>query len=786
MKKRIISLILVVAMAILTLTGCAYDYAKDDMSLYATIHPEDLYNSLHALLIDDDGFGVDEDERDARVLDAIANAILGKTDATEKLFAGKVGEYDALYFCYYATDADGNIFFANKMNESSPTKIQIDSTPFNDSSSITSDANLTKEFIKAVSDGVLSIEDIASYIYNTSAATVVGKGDAVSISYDWKEGENSGSVYNDYFAVSAAEAPDALSAALIGAQVGVILDGEVKVTKNEKEYTYTKVKVESIVKDNSTDKVEDGDVIYVTYTMTFSAKEWYNEETKKYELPEGFSADKVGDDGNYKATVTFKKLTAKADVPAEGEETVPAEKKTFLGQLVGKNAGTTTSSITVKNETIGDKTLEVKYSNVKVNCIVNSETEGFEVKYIPYTEKLDEKETNKKTAVNVDGVEVVLNEKELTYHIFPVYYLDVEDTSAEVIIREFYTAVLTKNTEDEDKEYKFETLNDTEYKYKNDKGEEKTLAELVLELQALYTALSTKESALTTPLKNLTDAQSNLAKDDGKSKEETDKLKTALQNKKKDYDTAKSAVDEAQKKVDEKIAEILKCKKGETGFEESLIEDYKDYQYETLENALNSDITKELANKIIDYVYGEASKNVTLTGKLPEKGVKDAYDALVNKYKYTFYEGYCDKNGKEVSSSTEGAVTFYSYYDGKYNDFLSVATTGKKNSSKADIEAAIMKEAKATVEDIVVIYALADAIEAKWEGADVYLTKDEKKEIKNTYGLNNSSDLEIEMYYHAAQLDKIMEFLLEEDEDAKSNKIEFVNIKYDFNKPQDK
>ena len=779
MKKRIISLILVVAMAILTLTGCAYDYAKDDMSLYATLTPQDLYDSLHALLIDDDGFGVDEDERDARVLDAIANAILGKTDVTEKLFAGKVGEYDALYFCYYATDADGNIFFANKMNESSPTKIQIDSTPFNDSSSITSDANLTKEFIKALSDGVLSIEDIANYIYNTSAATVVGKGDAVSISYDWKEGENSGSMYNDYFAVSAAEAPDALSAALIGAQVGLILDGEVKVTKNEKEYTYTNVKVESIVKDNSTEKVEDGDVIYVSYTVEFDAV--YNEETQKYEVPEGFSVEKLDDNGHYKATVSFKKDIAKADA-----KDATAEQKTLLGQLVGKNVGTTTSSITVKNQKVGDKTVKIEYKNVKVNCIVNSETEGFEVKYTPYTEKLDDKETNKKTAVNDDGVEVVLNQKELTYHIFPVYYLDVEDTSAEVIIREFYTAVLTKNTEDEDKEYKFETLNDTEYKYKNDKGEEKTLAELVLELQALYTALSTKESALTTPLKNLTDAQSKLAKDDGKSTEETDKLKTALQNKKKDYDTAKSAVDEAQKKVDEKIAEILKCKKGETGFEESLIEDYKDYQYETLENALNSDITKELANKIVDYVYGEASKNVTLTGKLPEKGVKDAYDALVNKYKYTFYEKYCDKNGKETTDSkADGYGTFYSYYNGNYNEFLSVATTGKKNSSKADIEAAIMKEAKATVEDIVVIYALADAIEAKWEGADVYLTKDEKKEIKNTYGLNNSSDLEIEMYYHAAQFDKIMEFLLEEDEDAESNKIEFVNIKYDFNKPQD-
>ena len=35
MKKRIISLILVVVMAALALSGCAYNYAKDDMAAYA-------------------------------------------------------------------------------------------------------------------------------------------------------------------------------------------------------------------------------------------------------------------------------------------------------------------------------------------------------------------------------------------------------------------------------------------------------------------------------------------------------------------------------------------------------------------------------------------------------------------------------------------------------------------------------------------------------------------------------------------------------------------------------
>ena len=63
MKKRIISLILVVALAFLTLTGCAYNYAKDDMSKYATLDTEAFYNALQALSFTEGDFGPDEAAR---------------------------------------------------------------------------------------------------------------------------------------------------------------------------------------------------------------------------------------------------------------------------------------------------------------------------------------------------------------------------------------------------------------------------------------------------------------------------------------------------------------------------------------------------------------------------------------------------------------------------------------------------------------------------------------------------------------------------------------------------
>ena len=567
MKKRIISLILVVAMAFLTLTGCAYNYAKDDMSKYATLDYQKFYDALQTLVIEDGTFGTDDEARKVKVQDAIAAAILKVTDAADKVFAGKVEKYDALYFCYYATDADGNVFYASKMDESNPTNIQVGLSSLEDLN-------------KAISDGVLTVEDIASHIYSTSAASVVGKGDVLSISYvkNWGEdGEETKS--NAYFVVGD---NNAFAEALIGAQVGVTLD-EIKVTEkideNDVECTYTDVKVESIVKDNSTDKVADGDTVYVTYTLSFNAAPWLNEETGKYDLPVEFSPENVDKEGNYKCTYSYKV----EDVVADAEGTA-ADAKTFLGQLVGKNVGSTTSSITVKNGACLDSKLEgveVKFTNVKVNWIVKSDKAPFTVTYTPYEEELKEDNSNKKTETNIYGEKITLNGVELTYNIFPIYYLDVADLSAEVIIREFYSTVAATQTKEHDHteedhehetEYVFETLNDEEYK-----NGDKTLAALVGELVTLNSTLTTKEKAETEALKALTTAQSNLAKDDGASESETASLKTKLQIAHIAYLTAKTEADKAKADVEEKITAILACRKGDMSVEQALIEDCQTY-----------------------------------------------------------------------------------------------------------------------------------------------------------------------------------------------------------------
>ena len=757
MKKRIISLILVVAMAFLTLTGCAYNYAKDDMSKYATLDAEAFFNALQALTITDGDFGTDETVRQSKVQDAIAAAILKVTDTTDKKFAGKVEKYDSLYFCYYATDAEGNIFFASKMDESKPTNVQLGLTTL-------------EGLNKAISEGALN-KEIADHIYSTSSATVVGKGDALSLSYTktWNDGveDKSETATQEYFVVGE---NNKLADALIGAQVGVVLP-EIKFTETdtatsvEIDYTYTNVKVESIVKDNSTDKVADGDVIFVTYTYSFAVAK---DENGEYQLPEGYDEANIDSDGNYKATVSYQVMNVAKDA-----DDATDEQKTLAGQLVGKNVGSTTSSITVKNGACLDSKLEgveVKFTNVKVNWIVKSDKAPFTVTYTPYEEELKEDNSNKKTETNIYGEKITLNGVELTYNIFPIYYLDVADLSAEVIIREFYSTVAATQTKEHDHteedhehetEYVFETLNDEEYK-----NGDKTLADLVGELVTLNSTLTTKEKAETEALKALTTAQSNLAKDDGASESETASLKTKLQNAQTAYLTAKTEADKAEADVEEKITAILACKKGETGVADALIADYNEYQYDTLETAYKSDINNKIAAQVIEYL----EKNVKFEDNLPKRAVKNAYKAIMNTYKYDFYEGNYSSGSSTSTSTSTSTETNFAHYNGDFDAYLIDKVTSHKGDID-DVKAAIQAEAEDTVKDIIIIYVFAAAVESKWD-AEVTLTKDEKKDIKknleNTallyqqYGL--SFTYNVDDSYHAEQFDKTMNYLLEADE----------------------
>jgi len=825
MKKRIISLILVVATAFLTLTGCAFNYQKKGVD-YAEFNYDNFYTALQNLQIVDGDFGTNEEERQKKVVDAIAKALLSKATADDKKYTGTIGNHDAVYYCYMATDADGNIFFADKMNASSLSNLQIGLSANKD--------------LNAAIEAVLKGKDVKDYLYSTSAIKRVDEGDAVSISYflSVESGEGEGKKvhktdvkWNEYHEVGGS---DELANALIGLREGDTkgsvdvpgtfkdpeTNGDIDVT-----YRYTNVKVEHIANDKATQKVKDDDFVFVSYTISFNAEQWYNETTKEYDLPKYYK-DMKFDVANHVFTATVKYEVQNIEAydysegtyttEGEGDDAVKVikdEYKTLVGELVGKEAGSTTSSIVLKSGVIedGKNPVEITYKNVKVDWIVNEVNDELEVKYTPYPDAYDAEKNNKKEETNIYGQKIQLNEKELTYAIFPVYFVDVKDitsedakeveAAAEVILNTLYSTVNSTETAEHDHteeehehttEYVFDSLNKdkdgnefkftyaepedetAKEKYKNNYDKEddgKTLATLVGELVELYKTHTEKDKALTEALKSLKTAQTNYAKDENapNSPEEQELLKKR-QDAESVYNAAKTAEQTAKAKINTKVNGILATKKGETAIAGELVNDYKSYQYDVLEDAYKADIKEKLATAILKYLQ----TNTKFDEELPKRAVKQAYKAIMNTYKYKFYEG------------TTESKSNYSLYNGDFDAYL-IATlkVDNKNAAKDAIEA----EAEKTVQDIIMIYVFANAVEAKWNDADIMLTKDEKKEIKknleNTallyqqyYGI--SYNYNVDDSYHAAQFDKVMNFLLET-KDAETDgdlKVYYKNIDY--------
>ena len=142
MKKRIISLILVVAMALLTLASCGFNYSNEKMGNYATFDAAVFKDKIAALKIDDGEFSqADATKRENMVMDAIWAAIAGKADTTDKL-VGKVddpetdedeaeeaiGEHDLVYYCYYVTatvDGKEYMFLTKNMKTDAASKVQL-------------------------------------------------------------------------------------------------------------------------------------------------------------------------------------------------------------------------------------------------------------------------------------------------------------------------------------------------------------------------------------------------------------------------------------------------------------------------------------------------------------------------------------------------------------------------------------------------------------------------------------------------------------------------------------
>ena len=137
MKNRILALLLVVVSLVLTLTGCAYNYEKKDLTEYASFTFADFKAALEKIEIEDSDFTTNEDTRKEKVADEIYNRLVKTLKADDKVSTGTVAEGDVLYYCYYivatfegankdsADDDETYTFYAANMNASAFTTLAL-------------------------------------------------------------------------------------------------------------------------------------------------------------------------------------------------------------------------------------------------------------------------------------------------------------------------------------------------------------------------------------------------------------------------------------------------------------------------------------------------------------------------------------------------------------------------------------------------------------------------------------------------------------------------------------
>ena len=703
MKKRIISLILVVVMSLLTLSGCAYSYAKDKMENYADFNSAAFLAALQKLDIEAGDFGTDEETRWVKVQDAIITTLASKAaDKTNKINEGKVGAYDILYYSYFYTVTVGeNTFYfdTNKLTEAS-SNVQ----------------------------------------FGLSAN---------------KEGTLAGALQQEF----------------VGKDF--VKDNEETADVNEGNYYVV-----------STAKVEPKEGKFVGVNVTYKVTEKDAE-------------------GNEKPAKTHTNEIVYVPHVAEGETIDSLEKYLF-----GKSNGA------IEDFTLTDDNGTKVYSAITINFSLNwagdnddgnsfapiviGDDEGEEIKYEKKsTDKDDTKVTDAFGNTTTAGE---LNGKNKVYYIFPVYFVDVEeDLSVETLLYKVFGESLTSTS--------LEIFTSEDYKNGDDKISALITA-LTAKIKEYNTAEKTKTTAETTYGNKLT-ALKNAITGEGAADKKTkleDLAKAAVEaydakkaatseNKEtleKAYTDAKKALDDyikdnvtdatkksefntaydaritaiekfeaADKARTEAKDKVLGCLENKEEMADKIIEAYRESQYDSLEATYRSEITEAVADEIMHL----AQEYITYKG-YPKKALKEAIKRVENELKYNFYTG--TYSGSDTSLKGQ---TNYVAFGGSYDKFVkSVSELGlNADSTKTDIDAAIEAKAKASIEDVILVYVLVDCLNAN--GVEIALTKEEKKEIK-TLARNNSnvqkSDIET-----AYLFDKVIEHFMElEDRGEAPEKVE--------------
>ncbi len=665
MKKRIISLILVIVMASLTLISCGYSYAKDDMTNYASFENIEAFKAaLKELKIEDGDYTTDSAIRDNKVIDSINAEFASAAKNGEKKYEGALGAHDLFYYNYYCTaeyEGETVTLYAGNMKADSAVNVQLGKA-------------VTTELEDKIIAAIVALGDIKGKTYSTE----------------------------------------------------------------------------------TTGTVKEGDVVYVSYKYT------HNVEVKD-------------DNGNVEKDAEGNPVTKPETVTVTNERLVLTKGASLLiDHLLGVYAeGETEKKAANINEAAEDFTTAngVKYTSIKVNWRANGDS-------LPTFTNVTFTETRKTTATN--GKSVELKDLELTYYVYPAYYISVEEFNATNLINTIFGSdiskdgigsVLVKGYEDMTEDERATALE--AYVLTAADGTKTTLADIAEKLAKLQEELSTAKTAYDKAVTELGKKQT--AYDDAKAKVDaageaaTEAQKDTLEKATKNLDDAKKANDEAKTKYDTaktardaKVTELLSIKEDMGTL---IVEGYKRITHEYLLDVYNNEIRMNLAKE----VYALLEEYVKVNS-VPEEAAELTYNQLYDNYKASFY----DSNNADYYYDSDKKISNYKQYKGNFNDYFvdAVKKDIKTVNTLEEAEAALMGKAEELNKPIVMIYTAAAAY-------GLTLTEDEFKSLKeeddkyyqNEYNYGEGS------IRHAYQFDKLMNEILARTENEDGS-YTYTNVAY--------
>jgi len=650
MKTKIIALLLLVTLCVSLLTGCAFNYQKEDLSEYATVDATALYNALKKLQIADgdftNGVGDNAQIRTDKTLLSFAQSIVSsiKGDEDRQMKEGTVGAGDYITYCYYKVANNSTtdkkeyyVLSAEYMQKSKAVALLLQGNE--------------KDTLDAKIESALMGFDVAGLYKETTTGDLPTTGWAlVSLSYN--VGTNGSKKTASY----------------------VLLDlGGNNHTEAENELiaaikAHSKAKIGTKFATGATDKADTTDV---------------DETDAKIEIVNG------------DVTTYYYDITVKSVI----------------------------SGTRLFNQT-----------DDKATPIVEA----------PYadTEKYTQEELLNVSLKDMYGNSVpVKNETMIEYYIFPVTAYDIEaldESNKEGAVREILFSIYKSGLTIES----LKAFKNAELAYKETvEGTEKTvkLEAVIAELIAARANVTKAESALTAAESALKAAESALEK-------ATEEEKEAKQEA---VDTAKKAVDDAKIDLEKKKAEIdpdtvmekiAKCKKDDTTT--AIGEIYKEY-YDALYNKLEDEYENEILEHINEAIGKLLKESVKHTDKLPEKAVNEAYKRNLKAYRYQYFTG---KNGTDTNAKPY--TELYENLDEFLCKKVAKDITGKEAATAKDAKAAVRTEAEAQVKETIAVYVLAEALNSKFEDADLTLEKSAAKDYAS-----------LQAYVYNQQVDAYYDYL---------------------------